>query len=112
MPKGTTPDVIINMSTENFAKFTAAIGQSPEWQERAQAITGSLEECARQLAAFSEEVGFPVAVEEFLSTASEGAELSSDELSEVAGGTRSRSESRYRWSPAQGKWVYRIFETE
>jgi len=112
MPKGTTPDVIKNMSTENFAKFTAAIEQNPEWLERVRAITGSREECARQLAAFSEEVGFPVAVEEFLSTAGEGSELSSDELSEVAGGLRDKGQSRYRWSPSLGKMVYRISETE
>jgi predicted ribosomally synthesized peptide with nif11-like leader len=100
------------MSTENLAKFTAAIEQNSAWQEKARAITGSQEECARQLAAFSEEVGFPVTVEEFLSTPNEGPELSSEELSEVAGGLRDRSQSRYRWSPAQGKWVYRIYETE
>jgi len=102
------------MSTENFVKFTAAIEQNPEWVERVRTITGNPEECARQLAAFSEEVGFPVAVEEFLSTASEGTaqELSSEELTDVAGGGRGYPDTHWVHNRITGEKKRRVHETE
>lgn len=101
-----------NMSTENLAKFTAAIEQNPEWLERVRAITGSPEESARQLAAFSEEVGFPVAADEFLSTASEDAELSGDELSDIAGGGRGYPDTHWVHNRITGEKKRRVHETE
>lgn len=74
------------MSTENLAKFAAAVHADPVLQAKVQAIqTANAPDTAAQLAALAAEAGFPVAPEEFLATSTSD-ELSADQLDQVAGG--------------------------